>query len=200
MNLRLYILTVLPALRCSMDFQTTNGKAMLLSYVTSYITKWQDGLGPDALYSYHISGGQAAVHYAMDVKPAEPEMWLALSSTKISWSCSKTKRYIVPRPDNESTDKTNEKYRNRPDTMADYSFLVWLRMVDHNKVVPKPHKKGNALVGLKVVSFFNKDYFFQYLIMNLPHRQLSDMQHPNHETCLICHGTQQLFMISCPLN
>ena len=180
-NLRAYISTVLPALQCSMDFQTTNGKAMLLSYVTSYVTKWQDGLGPDALYSYHVSGGQAAVRYVMDMKPAEPEMWLALSSTKISWSCSKTKRYIVPMPDHASTNKINEKYRNRPDTMESYSFLVWLRMVDHNKAVPKVYKQGNTLVGIKVVSFFNKDYFFQYMFMNFPHRRLSDLQHPDHE-------------------
>jgi hypothetical protein len=83
-NLRAYIATLLPALQCSMDFQTTDGRAMLLSYVTSYVTKWQDGIGTDALYAYHVSGGQAAIRYVMDIKPAEPEMWLALSSTKIA--------------------------------------------------------------------------------------------------------------------
>ena len=78
LNLRAYISTLLPALQCSMDFQTTDGRAMLLSYVTSYVTEWQDGLGADALYSYHISGGQAAIRFVMDMKPAEPKMWLAL--------------------------------------------------------------------------------------------------------------------------
>ena len=57
-----------------MDFQTTDGRAMLLSYVTSYVTKWQDGIGTEALYSPNISSDQAAICYVMDMKPAEPEM------------------------------------------------------------------------------------------------------------------------------
>ena len=104
-----------------MDFQTTDGRAMLLSYVTSYVTKWQDGIGTDALYSPNISGGQAAVHYVIDMKLAEPEM-LASSSTKMSWSCSRTKRYTVPLPQYVSENEIAEKYRNRPETMANYSF------------------------------------------------------------------------------
>ena len=75
-NLRAYISTALPALECSMDFQTTENRAMLLRYVTSYVTKWQDGISSDSLYSYNISGSQAAVRYVMEMKPAEPKMWL----------------------------------------------------------------------------------------------------------------------------
>jgi hypothetical protein len=169
LNLRAYISTVLPTLHCSMDFQTTDGRGMLLKYVTSYVTKNKDGIDKDSLYSYHVSGGQAAIRYVMDMKPAEPEMWLSLSSTKISWSCSRTKRYIVPSAENACKDKTAEKYRNRPETMSDFSFLSWLRMTDHTKQVPKLYKQGNTLVGLKTLSFFNKEYFFQYLVIHVPH-------------------------------
>lgn len=180
-NLRAYISTVLPALQCSMDFQTTDGRAMLLRYVTSYVTKWQDGIDTDSLYSYHISGGQAAVRYVMDMKPAEPEMWLAMSSTKISWSCSRTKRYIVPSCERAVNDIIAKRYRNRPSELQSLSFLTWLRAVDHTKAVPKPYKQGNTLVGLKLVSFFNKQYFFQHALMNVPHRSICQLQHPNHE-------------------
>ncbi len=180
-NLRAYIATLLPALQCSMDFQTTDGRAMLLSYVTSYVTKWQDGIGTDALYAYHVSGGQAAIRYVMDIKPAEPEMWLALSSTKIAWSSSRTKRYAVPLPDTAVEQKTAEKYRNRPTEFSNYSLLQWLRMLDTDKAVPKVYKAGTTLVGLKLVSFFNKDYFFQYFLLHLPHTRISELQHPNHE-------------------
>ena len=116
------------------------------------------------------------------MKPAEPEMWLALSSTKISWSSSWTKRYTVPSPEKASQDKTSEKYRNRLDTLTSYSFLNWLQEIDHTKSVPKLYKQGNTLVGLKTVSFFNKDDFFQYLLMHLSHKCLSDLKHPNHDT------------------
>ena len=182
LKLRAYIFTVFPALQCSMDFQTTDGRAMLLRYVTSYVTKSQDGIDTDSLYSPHISGGQAATRYVMDMKPAEPEMWLALSSTKISWSLGRTKRYIVPCVETAIDDKTANKYRNRSDNMSQYSFLTWLRLTDHSKTVPKLYRKGNnTLVGLKTLSFFKKQYFFQYLLMNFPHKSIAQLRHPNHD-------------------
>ncbi|KAJ7359022.1 hypothetical protein OS493_019929 [Desmophyllum pertusum] len=36
-----------------MDVQTSDGRAMLLKYVTSYVTKWHDAYETDALYSSH---------------------------------------------------------------------------------------------------------------------------------------------------
>lgn len=180
-NLRAYISTLLPMLQCSMDFQTTDGRAMLLRYVCSYVTKSQDGMDPGSLYSYNVTGGQAAVRYLMDTKPAEPEMWLALSSTKISWSSSRTKRYIVPSPETAMSNNTAEKYRNRKSEMNHYSFIDWLRLVDHSKTKPQLYKTNNTLVGLKTVSFFNKYYFFQYVLMHHPHRCLSQLQHPDHD-------------------
>ena len=46
---------------------------------------------------------------------------------------------------------------------------------------PKLYKQGNTLVGLKLVSYFNKDYFFQYILMNLPHTSLSQLKRPDHD-------------------
>ena len=182
LNLRAYISTVLPALQCSINFQTTDGRAMLLRYVTSYVTKNQDGIDADSLYSQHISCGQAATRYVMDMKPAEPEMWLALSSTKISWSPSRTKCYIIPSVERCVEDETANKYRNRSENMSEQSFLNLLGLSNHSKAVPKLYRKGdNTLVGLKVVSFFNKEYFFQYVLMNLPHKSINELGYPNHE-------------------
>lgn len=73
-NLRAYISTVLPALKCRMDFQTTDGIAMLLRYVTSYVTKSHDSQTIDSMYSYHLEGRDAAARYLMRHKRAEPEM------------------------------------------------------------------------------------------------------------------------------
>ena len=42
LKLRGYIAALIPALKCSMDYQTTDGVAMLLRYVTSYVTKSHD--------------------------------------------------------------------------------------------------------------------------------------------------------------
>ena len=142
----------------------------------------KDGIDADSLYSQHVCGGQAATRYVMDMKPAEPEMWLALSSTKISWSPSRTKRYVVPCVETVIDDKTANKYRNRSDNISQYLFLTWLRLTDHSKTVPKLYQKGNnTLVALKTVSFFNKQYFFQYLLMNLPHKSIAQLGHSNHD-------------------
>ena len=164
---------------------------MLLKYVTSYVTKNKDGIDTNSLYSYHVSGGQAAIHYVMDITPAEPEMWLALSSTKISWSSSRTKRYIVPSNKEANEDKTAEKYRNRPENLTNLSFLSWLRMTDHTKQVPKLYKRGNTLVGLKIVSFFNKE-FFSKIFSCMSHTDLLmtlDIQ-ITKEYLKVCNGIQ----------
>ena len=54
-------------------------------------------------------------------------------------------------------------------------------MVDTEKAVPKLYKGGTTLVGLKLLSFFNKDYPFQYLILRLPHTRISELKTPNHD-------------------
>lgn len=180
LNRRAYISTILPTLQCSMDFQTTDNRAMLLRYVTSYVTKWQDGISADALYSHNISGGQAAVRYVMETKSPEPEMSLLLSSTRISWSNSRTKRYNVPTQDKATDDKTAEKYRNRPYNMTSLSLLSWLQNVSHSKSTPSKYTSGTTLVGLKVLSIFNSQFFFQFLLLNKAHTSLSELQHPNH--------------------
>ena len=41
-GLRGYIDTLLPALKSSMDVQTSNGRCMVLKYVSSYVSKWKE--------------------------------------------------------------------------------------------------------------------------------------------------------------
>ena len=41
-NLRCYIDTLATALQCAMDVQTTDGRDMVLRYVTSYVSKFKD--------------------------------------------------------------------------------------------------------------------------------------------------------------
>ena len=52
-NLRAYISSLLLSLKCRMDVQTSDGHGMLLRYVTSYVSKWQDSFHSDSLYSGH---------------------------------------------------------------------------------------------------------------------------------------------------
>lgn len=99
MNLRAYVTNILPMLKCLMDFQTTNGKSMILWYVTSSVAKWKDAYASDILYSIHTSPFEAAYCHMQEYTPCEPQMWLQLSSFKVAWSTSRTKRYVLLRHD-----------------------------------------------------------------------------------------------------
>ena len=51
LNLRAYIV---PSLQCRMDVQTSDGHGMLLRYVISFVSKWQDSFDSESLYSVHV--------------------------------------------------------------------------------------------------------------------------------------------------
>ena len=108
-NLRAYILTLIPSLCCRMDIQFADGKAMLLRYVTSYVSKWKDAYSIDALYSHHVTPYQAAYRHLEEMQPCEPEMWLQMSPIKFSWSNCRTKNHAAPTSCTCTTDKVHQK-------------------------------------------------------------------------------------------
>ena len=173
-GLRGYISTLLPFLKCRMDVQMTDGKDMLLRYVTSYVAKWHDSFQTAGLYSRSVSACQAAVRHVKDLHPCKPEMWLALSSMKHCWTSSTTEKYMPPTSMTVADDNTAHKYRLRPSSTDSWSFLKWLRHVTHTKDIPTLYRHPDTLVGIKYLSVF-KDEFFQYLLMNMPHCHLSDL-------------------------
>lgn len=69
------------------------------------------------------------------------------------------------------------KYRRRPKSMENTTFLQWLRLVDQKPNEPKPYKSGTTLVGLRFVSVYKNKIFFQRVLMHFPHRQLCDPYH-----------------------
>ncbi len=51
--------------------------------------------------------------------------------------------------------------------------MEWLRFLDESKNPPVPYKgRSPVLVGVRHFSFFNPKYFFQFLLLNFPYRQL----------------------------
>ena len=124
-NLHAYISTLLPTLKCSMDYQTTDGVGMLLRYVSSYVTKFRDDTPIDSLYSYKLQGRQATIRYQISNQPAESEMWFFLFSKKVAWSGSRTKRYTVPTTETFLNDKTLHKYGKRPQKIEKLTLLKW---------------------------------------------------------------------------
>lgn len=97
LNLRCYLSTLLPALRCRMDLQFSNGNDMLLQHVSSYVSKWQYAYSSERLFSKQTSPYQAAYRHIKDINVCEPEMWFYMSSMKMAWSSSRTKEFCPPK-------------------------------------------------------------------------------------------------------
>jgi hypothetical protein len=62
------------------------------------------------------------------------------------------------------------------------SLLEFLQTHDTTKASCPFYKNQKCLVGIKYVSYFNPDLFFQFLLIYHPDRDLDDLKHPNHET------------------
>ena len=91
-NLRAYISTITPSLKCRMDVQSANREGMLLKYAASYVSKWHDAFNNDSMFSLHVGPYEAAYRHLKGLRPLEPQMWMSLTSKKISWSQSRTKK------------------------------------------------------------------------------------------------------------
>ena len=173
-NLRAFIPAVTGSLQCSMDVQSSDGKAMLLKYVTSYVAKCHDAVKTQQLYSVDLGAYQATTSFLKNMHPLEPEMVLQLTSMKIAWSNSQTKPFTAPTP-SQTQHKVHLKYLARSEDDEDLTFLEWLRQYDHEKNPAKRYKDGSTLVGIKHFSVFNPVFFYQLLIMNLPHQALDEL-------------------------
>ena len=179
-NLRAYIPAVTGSLQCSMDVQSSDGKGMLLKYVTSYVSKCHDVVKTQQLYSRDLGAYQAATSFLKNMHPLEPEMILQLTSMKIAWSNSRTKAVTAPIP-KQASPKSHEKYLHRSPEDEALSFLHWLRLYDHEKSPPKAYKGGMTLVAVKHLSPFNPVYFYQLLVMNFPHRSVEELADPRED-------------------
>ena len=173
-NLRAFVPAVTGSLQCSMDVQSSDGKAMLLKYVTSYVAKCHDAVKTQQLYSVDLGMYQAATSFLKNMHPLEPEMVLKLTSMKIAWSNSRTKPFTAPTP-SQTQHKVHLKYFARSEDDEDLTFLEWLRQYDHEKNPAKRYKDGSTLMGVKHFSVFNPVFFYQLLIMNLPRRTLDEL-------------------------
>ena len=94
LNLRCYLSSVVPALCCHVDVtwikRFPDGNDMLLRYVSSYVSKWQDAYSTEKLFSRSTSPYLAAYRHIKEMNVCEPEMWLYMLSIKISWASSRT--------------------------------------------------------------------------------------------------------------
>ena len=125
-NIRAYITTLLGSLKCRTDVQMADGKAMLLKYVTSYVTKMHESATSEGLYCTDVTEYQAANSFLRTVTPLEPEMVFQLSNIKVCWTDKMTHLFRPPFPDQTMSHKVYQMYLQRPAGEAEQSLLQWL--------------------------------------------------------------------------
>ena len=181
-NIRAFITTLLGSLKCCTDIQLADGKAMLLKYVSSYVTKMHESATSEGLYCKDVTGYQAAHSFLCAVRPLEPEMVFQLSNIKVCWTDKMTILFRPPFPDQTSTHKVYNMYLKRPRGEDHQSLLQWLRCHQTSSSKPKPYAMDRMLVGVKYVSVFNPIFFYQHLTMHDPHCHVEDLHHAQAST------------------
>ena len=113
-HIRAYITTLLRSLHCRTDVQLADGKALLLKYVSSYVTKMHESATSEGLYCTDVTGYQAAHSFLRTVTPLEPEMVFQLSNIKVYWTDKFTVLFRPPFPDQTGGNKVYQMYLQRP--------------------------------------------------------------------------------------
>lgn len=122
-HIRAHLTTILGSLRCRSDVQLADGKALLLKYVSSYVTKLHESATSEGLYCNGVTGYQAANSFFRTVTPLEPEMIFKLASTKVRWTDKMTLLFRPPFPGQTDSNKAYQFYLQRTRSEDDQSLL-----------------------------------------------------------------------------
>ena len=74
------------------------------------------------LFSVHIGPYEGGYRYLRGLRPLQPQMWMSLTSKKISWSQSQTKKLTVPVRD-ALEPESHKAYCNRANKEENLSFV-----------------------------------------------------------------------------
>ena len=181
-HIRAYITTLLGSLQCRTNVQLADCKALLPKYVSSYVTKMNESATSGGLYCTDVTGYQAANSFLRTVKPLEPETIFQLPNIKVCWTDKMTLLFWPPFPGQTDGHKVYSMYLQRPAAEEDQPLLQWLRSHQTYGDKAKSCDVDKVLVGVKFVSTFNPLYFYQYLMMHYPHRQPSQLRHPEEDS------------------
>ena len=173
LKLRAYIEPVLHVLQSRMDVQTTDGQSALMQYVTSYVTKLVENA--TVLRNTDVNVFQQLWPFMIDMRPGEPEMSMAFSSTKLSY-CNLTRVRLNP-PSEEFANENViiQKYMQRCSEAEQLSLLEFMRLYNTNKSFPSL-AKNKQLVGVNYKYIFNPRFFWEYTLVNTKFRSLKELK------------------------
>jgi hypothetical protein len=180
LGLRPFVTSLLRLLRCSQDIQYDTGRAALLRYVSGYLTKLHESF--DSTCLDREQGFAGALLAAQMWRPATPEQVMILSRQKLYFTNVTTIKYRPPLPWVELDEKVYL-YRSREEEAESLSMIEWLRTV----VISGPVGQRSAhsrkrqdlvCVAADYISIESDSFFYQWLLLNLPHRIPQDLHHP----------------------
>ena len=175
-NLRAYIKTLLPLLKCRMDVQASDGNSALLQYTASYASKLTHSREIER--NIESTAFQVALPFLIENTPGLTEMAMTFGPTSMTY-CNRSRVKVTPPVREEFLDNHSifSKYISRESAAENLSCLQFCRKYSISVSKPKVLDISN-LVGVKYKYIFTLSFMFQYVIMNTPFRQLSDIQHP----------------------
>eukprot|EP00959_Pyramimonas_sp_CCMP1952_P138070 2889952-Pyramimonas_sp.AAC.1 len=163
-----------------MDVQFWHGEGALLRYVSGYASKYGEAITDENL-DVSTTAVQTALHICRSWRAGAPEQMMTLARESMSFSSMTTKTYRPTTFDNDP-DVSVYLYRRRPADLEDLSFLAWLRVhtVTGNLASGDGMAKATAgatgaAVGVEYYSFPTDAFFWQWMVMNVPHRGCSDL-------------------------
>jgi energy-coupling factor transporter ATP-binding protein EcfA2 len=203
-GLRAYILDLLSSLRCHLDVQSSDGRGMLLRYVSGYVPKFSDSFTTewlnDACSDYVI-----ARRVLIDYHPLEPEMVLQLA---MQWfpQCfagGSLHRFVVPVPWSGTLHKRVQQYMESAWRAEEMCLAEYIRKSNKNGEIQKWLQKryaaavkegetsmslatwasnarclGETMTAAMYLSRYNDRYYGQWVLMLVPFRSMADLWRP----------------------
>ena len=185
-KLRPYLKSLLRVFECHQDYQwqvPTGGswsQGPLFQYVAGYVTKMAEGWSDEWLDDAY-NPWEMADQVTKCWRPWEPMMAAILARIPFVHSNATTLTFECPYPPNLGQDLHPKPevllYRSRPPAMDGMSFLSWRRrmvITGSNSTGHSAHermqKDGLVLCGIMHCSPKKDAFFYQWLLVNSPHR------------------------------
>jgi hypothetical protein len=185
-KLRPFLKSVLRVLRCHSDVQWWDSAGALLLYVVGYVSKYNEAWDALALKEETSAWG-GALALLRGWHAAEAEMAMVLAREAMVFHNFTAKDYN-PRFWGEPEDVELHLYRRRSTDVKDMTMLEWLRAhtvsgkLEDRTAVAKPRtNKGILCVGVRYKNVTDDRFFWQWLVMNKPHRLFHELCPPSAE-------------------
>ena len=205
-GIRAYVTDLLAGLHCHTDVQASDGRGMLLKYVSGYVPKFSDSFASDWLQDA-CSDYAVATRVLTDYHPLEPEMTLQLA---MQWypQClagSTLQRFRVPVPWCGPCPERVQQYMQSAWRAPDMPLVEFLRKTNGKGNIHEYLKKqhaaeeaagaerleetleawandaataGQVAVASIYLSRYNDRYYGQWVLMHVPFRDLEELRRP----------------------